>query len=58
MQVRNGTDRFHLAIEALRILGKAQHLIPKFEAKLKEHTEYIKQYGVDLEEIEKWQWLP
>ncbi len=64
MHVRNKTSRYHLLIEALMLLEKnnvikkykTQKIIKKYEKKLKEHSEYIKEYGIDPDEIEKWQW--
>ena len=64
MHVRNGTSRYQLTIEALEILRekntinkeKANKLINMFKTKLKEHSEYIKKYGMDPEEIEYWKW--
>ena len=64
MQVRNETSRFHLAIEALRLLSangrvaekKSAFLIKELKKKLRAHAEYIKKHGVDQEEIENWRW--
>ncbi|HNW96314.1 MAG TPA: phosphoketolase family protein [Candidatus Paceibacterota bacterium] len=64
MQVRNKTDRFSLVIEAFRILAgsgkinkdKAEKIIKRYEDKLRYHDGYIRKYGVDMEEIENWQW--
>ncbi len=64
MQVRNKTDRFNLAIEAFRILAengkikkdKAEKLIKRYEDKLRYHDGYIRKYGVDMDEVENWQW--
>jgi len=64
MQVRNHTSRYHLTITALELLSEnksisseiANRFIKIYENKLKEHSEYIKRYGVDPKEIEEWQW--
>lgn len=64
MHVRNKTDRYNLAIEVFKKLSqngiieknKADELIKKYLIKLSEHTEYIKKYGIDMEEIESWKW--
>ncbi len=64
MQVRNKTDRFSLVIEAFGILAeegkinkdKAIKLIKRYEDKLRYHDGYIRKYGVDMEEVEDWQW--
>ncbi len=64
MQVRNGTSRWHLAIEIFTKMaeggvlngGKAKELIKKYEMKFADHKEYIIKHGVDLDEIEKWEW--
>jgi len=64
MQIRNGTSRWHLAIEAFQLMRdrdfldnqKAERLIKRYQEKFKEHREYIKVHGVDPEEIENWKW--
>ncbi|MBI2148444.1 phosphoketolase family protein [Candidatus Woesearchaeota archaeon] len=64
MHVRNKTDRFNLAIDALNILAKfsavniakASNLIRIFKDKLKYHNEYIIKNGVDLPEVQDWKW--
>ena len=64
MHVRNKTDRFHLVQSAARLLARygaiteeqAAIVIKKYEDKLAAHSEYIKEHGVDPEEIENWQW--
>ncbi len=64
MHVRNQTDRYHLVMDAVSKLameGKidrnhTEHLLAKYHEKLAEHTAYIKEHGVDLPEIEAWQW--
>lgn len=65
MHVRNRTSRYHLAMEAFERLAaadklpyeEAQHLIAKYQQKIDENTEYIKQHGVDMAEIEDWRWV-
>jgi len=64
MQIRNGTSRWHLAMEAFELMKihdflenkKADALTEKYRKKLKEHREYIKAHGVDPKEIEEWSW--
>jgi xylulose-5-phosphate/fructose-6-phosphate phosphoketolase len=64
MQVRNRTDRYHLASEALGIMASqgliaedtAGALQKNYEKKLQEHYEYITKNGNDPEDIEQWQW--
>jgi len=64
MQVRNKTSRYHLVLEALRLMSergvvlknKADDIIAKYEKKLSDHCVYIKEHGVDPDEIELWQW--
>lgn len=64
MHVRNATSRYHLAIEAfekLAFIGKLQHeeagaLIAKYQQKIYDNTAYIKEHGVDIPEIDAWQW--
>ncbi len=64
MHVRNQTSRYHLVIEIFeKIAGsgrlpyaEAHHIIKKYEQKIEQSTIYIKQHGVDMPEIEEWQW--
>lgn len=64
MQVRNGTSRYQLLIEAVETLAargdvpaaKAKAVADKYRDKLAAHKRYIKKHGVDPEEIESWQW--
>jgi xylulose-5-phosphate/fructose-6-phosphate phosphoketolase len=60
MVVLNGMSRFHLAIEALKRSKvhkeKCAEVIAMFEAKLKEHTAYVKEHLEDMPEIENWNW--
>ncbi|MEI6237896.1 MAG: phosphoketolase family protein, partial [Candidatus Saccharibacteria bacterium] len=64
MHVRNKTSRYDLAIDAFeraRDLGlisyeDAESLAIKYRNKIDENVFYIKQNGVDLPEIDVWQW--
>lgn len=64
MHVRNKTSRYHLAIEACEFLAAAeiirhadaQQFIASLQDKIAKNTAYIKENGVDLEEIDSWQW--
>jgi len=64
MQVRNKTDRYHLAIEALEKMEKdtiiekekAEKLIEAYKKNIEEHYQFITTYGRDPEGIENWQW--
>lgn len=64
MQVRNHTDRYHLAMEVLEtmakegIIGKekAEKLIHQYRQVLKDHYDYITKIGADPKDIENWQW--
>jgi len=64
MQVRNMTDRFHLVMDAVNMLAKEgqieksrkEDIIRKYETKLKDHSKYIREYGVDPDDIENWVW--
>lgn len=64
MHVRNRTSRYHLAIEVFEKMSttgripyeEAQHIIKKYEQKIADNTEYIKKNGVDMPEIDAWQW--
>lgn len=59
MRVRNKIDRYHLALEAIEKLNlseKYKNVVKKLEEKLKNHEKYIKENGIDTEEIRNWTW--
>lgn len=64
MHIRNKTSRYDLAIAAFDKLGltgkitieTSQRLIATYQQKIQSNTHYIKEYGVDLPEIDAWQW--
>ncbi len=64
MHVRNETSRFHLAMAAFDKLGRtgvipfeeAQHLIAKYKARIDANTEFIKENGIDMPELDAWVW--
>jgi xylulose-5-phosphate/fructose-6-phosphate phosphoketolase len=64
LHIRNKTDRYNLFIEAVEKLAqdgiieqeKANRLTLKYQAKIKDHKDYILKVGDDPEEILNWQW--
>jgi xylulose-5-phosphate/fructose-6-phosphate phosphoketolase len=64
MMVRNGVDRFHLAIEAFarareaKLINKEEErtLTDRYEKKLSDHRAYVIANGDDPEEITNWSW--
>jgi xylulose-5-phosphate/fructose-6-phosphate phosphoketolase len=64
MHVRNQTSRYHLACEVFEKMAaagkipyeEAKHLIAAYQGKIGQNTDYIKQNGVDLPEVEQWRW--
>ena len=60
MRVLNEIDRYHLVMQALMMLpdlgDSKAYLYSLMENKLLEHKEYIKEYGIDMEEIRDWRW--
>lgn len=64
MQVRNRTDRYHLAQEIAEQMAhdgvisseKKDKLVKKYEAALESHYNYITEYGSEPAEVENWQW--
>ena len=60
MRVQNEIDRYHLVIEACKIVpnlgSKGTYLTQLMNEKLLEHKEYIYEYGVDTPEVENWKW--
>ena len=60
MRVQNEIDRYHIVIDALKYLpqlgNSSSRLIEWCKDKLIEHSEYIREYGQDLEEVRNWKW--
>jgi len=60
MVVLNKMSRFHLAIDALKHVGRlrseASDAIDMFNRKLYEHHAYIRQHFQDMPEIRNWSW--
>jgi xylulose-5-phosphate/fructose-6-phosphate phosphoketolase len=64
LHIRNKTDRYNLFIEAIEKVAKAgvinqekaNELVLKYQAKIKDHKDYIMKVGDDPEEILNWQW--
>lgn len=60
MRVRNHIDRYHLILNALNYLtidaSTKNKIKRELNEKLKQHTEYINKYGIDMPEIENWNW--
>lgn len=62
MTVLNGLDRFSLVLSVLDRIPASDptqtFLRHRMQAKLLEHTEYIRTYGQDMPEILDWKWDP
>jgi len=64
MHVRNETSRYHLVIaifENMANMGsmpseEARRIITEYQQKINANTEYIKKFGIDMAEIDEWQW--
>ncbi len=57
MRVQNEIDRFHLLLEIIEKLNiDDKKLVNEIKAKLIEHKKYIAEFGVDMPEIENWEW--
>ena len=64
MNVRNGTDRYHLMMQAIRLASvrnprvavRASERVHHYEYVLADFRRYIRENGVDPEEISNWQW--
>ena len=61
MRVRNKIDRYHLVMQAIKMLpnlgNDGTYLYEIMQEKLVKHTNYIKKNGIDIEEIRDWQWV-
>jgi len=64
MQIRNETSRWHILIHVLKTLTEEKvldksltdRIIEIYKLKFEEHQKYIIENGVDLPEIQNWQW--
>ncbi|MGM9525580.1 MAG: phosphoketolase [Peptococcaceae bacterium] len=60
MRVQNDIDRFHLVIDAIKLIPALQNrgaaVVQEMKDKLVEHSQYIRQYGVDMPEVANWKW--
>lgn len=57
MRVQNEIDRYHLLLNIIKVLGlKEEKLEIQLKEKLAFHKKYIAEFGVDMPEIENWQW--
>jgi xylulose-5-phosphate/fructose-6-phosphate phosphoketolase len=64
MQLRNGTSRYNLIIDAINFLQKnsrisneiASKITEKYHKKIADFKDYIVKYGIDPDEITEWQW--
>ena len=58
MRVQNKIDRFNIVIEMAKKLknDNTAHIIDEMNNKLIEHKEYIREYGIDMEEIRNWEY--
>ena len=59
MTVLNDLDRFHLAQDVVRRCGRegtAGDVIQMLQARLAEHSTYIREHGEDMPEIRDWKW--
>ncbi len=64
MQIRNHTDRYHLAMEAFVLAEeqgvitreKRDELVQKFEKKLADHRAFIMEKGADPIDVTNWSW--
>ncbi len=64
MNVRNGTSRYHLIMQAIRlaaarnprVAARASERVSHYEYVLADHGRYIQEHGVDPKEITEWKW--
>ncbi len=60
MRVQNDIDRFHLVMDAVKLVPALQNkgaaVVQEMKNKLVEHSQYIRQYGVDIPEVADWKW--
>ena len=60
MRVQNHIDRYHLVMDAIKYLpqygDKTAYLYQYCKDQLVKHSEYIREYGQDIEEVRNWKW--
>lgn len=61
MRVKNEIDRYHIVIDIINHLDIAKtregkKIIRLMEEKLKYHDSYIREYGIDMEEVRLFKW--
>ena len=61
MRVKNEIDRYHIIIDIINHLDIAKtregkKIIKLMEEKLKYHESYIREYGIDMEEVRLFKW--
>lgn len=60
MRVQNEIDRFHLVMAAVKLVPSLQYkgaaVVQEMNDKLVEHSQYIREYGVDMPEVADWKW--
>ena len=60
MRVQNGIDRFHLVMDAVKLVPALQYegaaIVQEMNDKLVEHSQFIREYGVDMPEVADWKW--
>jgi xylulose-5-phosphate/fructose-6-phosphate phosphoketolase len=64
MQVKNGTSRYHVAIEAIiaaslkntEVFWIQEGIIAQLNDLIEKHKTYIKEFGEDIPEIKNWKW--
>lgn len=61
MRVKNEIDRYHIVIDIINHLDIAKtregkKIIKLMEEKLKYHESYIREYGIDMEEVKLFKW--
>lgn len=61
MRVKNETDRYHIVIDIIKHLEikntkEGKRIIKLMEEKLKYHDSYIREFGIDMEEVRDFKW--
>ena len=58
MRVQNHIDRFHLALNVLKYIDipEKEELSRYCNEMLEKHHDYIREYGVDMDEVENFKW--
>jgi xylulose-5-phosphate/fructose-6-phosphate phosphoketolase len=63
MQIRNGTSRYHIVMQAVAAAGtrldanRKEQVMEHYARKIVDHRRYINTHGEDPPEVRDWNWI-